>query len=130
MNKAVTLTALKKIVYSDNSPAWGLLIVPVSRCWVLVQGYPSYESGILTISFNKTSQEFSGSFWTITRRRQNTSEVGLKFSETSTISYENRHLTRSRVAANMADIRYPENMCYIYEFPVKVIFYLTSPSAV
>jgi len=69
--------------------------------------------------FNEAFQEFCGLFWTIPRRRQNTSEVGLKFSETSATSYENRHLTRSRLAASIADIRYPEDMCYIYEFPVK-----------
>ena len=54
--------------------------------------------------FNEISQEFSGLLWTIPRPRQNTTEVGLKFSETSAMSYENRHLTRSRVAAGMADI--------------------------
>lgn len=61
-------------------------------------------NAVHTQFFDEISQEFSGLLWTIPRRRQNTTEVELKFSETGAMNYENRHLTRSRVAAGMADI--------------------------
>ena len=128
--KAIILTVLKKIVYSMhfNTASVTMEALFLGTCRTL--SYQRKIKAVYAQFLNKISQEFCGLFSTIPRRRQNTTEVGLKFSETSAMSYENRHLTRSRVAAGMGDIRYPQDMCYIYEFPVKVIFYLTSPSAV